>query len=144
MNYNKFTYNIIYCIDISVILYRTTFRKAFSTMCLRHHLDSIAEITAACGASLEAAAAAAEAAAASPDNTNTTTPAVVRIDDVFQSLTIEIICKLAFEMDVSRERSSELRVTFQSIFEVIQAKICICIYFYYNYYSVLNIYHSFL
>lgn len=82
---------------------RNTFRKAFSTMCLRLHVNSITTIVNRIADVLDKAC---------------DTKQVVRIDDVFQQLTIEIICKMAFELDISDEKSSELSEAFKSIFEV--------------------------
>ena len=82
---------------------RSAFRRAFSTSCLRHHLNSISHITTAIADILEAKCDSQE---------------IFRIDDVFQCLTIEIICKMAFEMDLTPEKTERVREALQSIFEV--------------------------
>ena len=82
---------------------RNAFRRAFSTTCLRAHMGSISRITTAIADSLEGKCDSGE---------------IFRIDDVFQCLTIEIISKMAFEMDVSAEKADHLRRALQSIFEV--------------------------
>ena len=83
---------------------RGAFRKAFSNMCLRKQMESITSIVDGMMNKLQ---------------TYCDTGEVIRIDDIFSSLTIQVITKIAFGMDISDERSEELRRAFESIFEVI-------------------------
>lgn len=82
---------------------RNMFRKAFSTLCLRYHVSSVSSVVSKITEYLSLAA---------------KEHLPVKIDDVLQQLTIEVICKMAFEMDLNHTESGDLRKTFQSIFEV--------------------------
>jgi hypothetical protein len=78
-------------------LRRTTFRKAFSTVCLKAHMSTITQLSGRMVRHLEKTI-------SETRNGDCT----VRIDDIFLQLTIGVICEVAFEMNVNAfEESSD-------------------------------------
>ena len=64
---------------------RNCFRKAFSTSCLKAHMSTITRVNEELRLYIDKAAASGK---------------IIKIDDVFQQLTIGIICEVAFEMNI--------------------------------------------
>mmetsp|Transcript_14871 Transcript_14871/g.22365 ORF Transcript_14871/g.22365 Transcript_14871/m.22365 type:complete len:458 (+) Transcript_14871:45-1418(+) len=81
---------------------RSSFRKAFSTLCLKNHISSVSSISAS---------------ACDEIDKYCQSNQVLKIDVLFQRLTLEIICKVAFEMDLSKERCEYLHDALKSLFE---------------------------
>jgi cytochrome P450 len=69
-------------------LRRSTFRKAFSTTCLKAHMATVKNMTERLVQYLE------KRIEAHPNE-------VIRLDDVFIQLTLGVICEVAFEMNVN-------------------------------------------
>jgi hypothetical protein len=76
-------------------LRRTTFRKAFSTVCLKAHMNTINQLSKRMARFLDD-----QIDSAAGDD------CVVKIDDVFVQLTIGVICEVAFEMNVNAFENS--------------------------------------
>jgi cytochrome P450 len=75
---------------------RTTFRKAFSTVCLKTHMNTVAQMSGRMIRYLE------------KEVDKASDGFVVPIDDVFIHMTIGVICEVAFEMNVNAfEESSD-------------------------------------